>query len=74
MTERWRRLKSIGIVLLSGFKEMPKPRFSPRVSRISVDTDSLFWQRLWHLRLFDFRGRFIGSLVPTRWFTLAATE
>ena len=67
--------KSIGIVILSGFIDIPNPRFRPRVSNTSFDTDSSFLHRLWHFRLLGFRGRSFGSvLVSIECITFRLTE
>ena len=55
--------KSIGIVVLSGFIDIPNPRFRPRVFNTSFDTDSSLLHRLWHFRLLGFRDRSFGSVV-----------
>ena len=68
-------LKSIRIFVLSGFIEIPNPRFNPRVSKTSFDTESLLLHKLWLFRLLDFRGRSIGSVVVSiKCITFCLTE
>ena len=55
--------KFIGIVVLSGFIDIPNPRFMPRVFNTTSDTDSSFLHRLWYFRLLDFRSRSFGLVV-----------
>ena len=62
-TARFSLSKSTGIDFLSGFIDTPNPRFSPRVSNTSFDTDSLFSPKLWHFKLLGFHGRSFGSVV-----------
>ena len=58
--------KSIGIFVLSGFIEIPNPRFNPSVSSTSFETDSFLLHRLWHFRLFGFFGKSVGSVMLYR--------
>ena len=74
-TARFSLSKSTGIDFLSGFIDTPNPRFSPRVSNTSFDTDSWFSHRLWHFKLLGFRGRSFGSVVVfNRCITFRLTE
>ena len=41
-------LKSIRIIVLSGYIDIQNPRFRPRISNTSFDTDSLLLHRLLH--------------------------
>ena len=72
-------LKSIGIFVVSGFIDIPNPKFNPKfnpsVSNISFDTDSFLLHKLWHFRLFGFRGRSVGLVVVLiRWTVFCLTE
>ena len=66
--------KLTGIFVVSGFIAIPNYKFNPSVSKISFDTDSFLLQRLWHLRLLGFRGRFVGSFVFIRWIAFFVIE
>ena len=73
-TARFSLSKSMGIFVVSGFIAIPNPRFNPSVSKISFDTDSLLLHKLWHFKLFGFRGRFVGSFVLIRCTAFFVTE